>query len=361
MAASLAETSGKVHKAVRNTPIEDARERRRVQVRLAQRAHRNRHQETIKELDSRIAHLETIMENLSSNVLSFSDQLLQSGVLESYPNLTVNLRDTIKTIVSLASEASHATDEPLPTQDSSASPFPGAKTRSLLHNAPSAPSGHTRPHNLTDAGFTPAPTAPAISSIEIPDFIEQLSLEALKQSYMALCDPSIGMDQLRRPFGLILSTLSREDLVSYVKADLDAQLSRKELEGWESVPFFQLGGAGTHHLGPSSLQGQNARLASHRHRRCRRVKDPLSLLTPDSIQALEGEWFDLHDLEGFLRETDVLLLLRTDGTMRVGLTKPIVHVTGFIRELIRRGVCLGRSPGFQRGDVEKALQASTIL
>ncbi|KAL4911325.1 hypothetical protein BDW74DRAFT_7566 [Aspergillus multicolor] len=341
------------------------------------------------------------MEDMSSTVLSFSEQLLTSGVLEAYPHLAVSLRDTMKTIVSLASEAGSGdgsgngsgsvTPAPAPvpadeptrlhlssdsSSSSSFSSFPETETSTIPHGSLGLTLSTSSAHTLGNAGFTHIPNLkePGISSIELPDFIQMLSLTALKQSYMALHDPSIGPDQLQRPFGLILSILSRADLVSYVKADLDAQANHRHLDGWDNiVPFFQLGGAGTHHLGPSSLQGRNAHLASHRHRDCCMVTDPLALATFDLRQQLEGEWFDLHDLEGFLADADVLLLLRADERQRpkvraVDLTKPrpnsnlrpVVDVAGFIPELIRRGVCLGRSPGFQRGDVERALQLSII-
>ncbi|KAK2764290.1 hypothetical protein FQN54_008982 [Arachnomyces sp. PD_36] len=366
-AASTAKECGKPGEAVQSAANEDPEERRRTQIRVAQRAYRNRQQATIKSLNNRVAHLETILENMSLTVLSFSDQLVQSGVLESYFGLTVNLRDTMKKFISLASEASadggtHVPDETSQSAVSSQSSVSGAMTHPLPNISSPEPLDYGRLHNFTNSGFPHTLTPPANSGMDLPDFIAKLNMEALEQSYMALCNESIGMDQLRRHFGLVFSIFNREHLASYFKAVLHAQVSQKPLDGWDGVPFFRLGGAGTHHLGPSSLQGQNASLAYHRHQRCSVVEDPLSLVTADLQEQLKGEWFDLHDMEGFLRDKDVLLLLDTDEPRKGSSRnpKPIINVARLIPALLSRGVCLGRTPGFQREDVEEALQFSTI-
>jgi hypothetical protein len=46
--------------------------------------------------------------------------------------------------------------------------------------------------------------------MKVSAFIQKLLLVALHQGHLALRDPSIGMDQLQRPFGLIFSMMSRE-------------------------------------------------------------------------------------------------------------------------------------------------------
>lgn len=360
------------------------RQRRRTQLRLAQRAYRTRQQATIKGLGNRISHLETILESMSSTVLSFSEQLVESGVLESYSGLAVSLRDTMKTFLSLASEASpdgraRIPDEPSQTEedeDSSPSSHLATTTRSLPSISLPAPLDHTRSH-FTSAGVPRIVSSSASSLIGLSEFIERLNTEALYQSYLALSNQAIGLDQLQRPFGFILSMLDRETVASYAKAELDAIVNRKEVEGWERVPLFSLGGAGTHYPGPSSLQAQSEGIPSYSYRRWGIVEDPLDLVASDIQEDLEGDWFDLYDLEGYLRDKDLLLHLPTDEPRKFSSTQTIIHVARLIPgifvpcyisrqsiltfiALISRGVCLGRTPGFQRGDVEKALQFSTI-
>ncbi|KAI9035898.1 uncharacterized protein KD926_002652 [Aspergillus affinis] len=351
--ASSIQEPGKPRETVMKSPNDGPDERRRTQLRLAQRAYRTRQQATIKDLGNRISHLETILESMSSTVLSFSEQLVDSGVLESYSGLTVSLRDTMKTFLSLASEASpdsrvRIPDEPSQTEeqeDSSLSSHLATTTRSLPSTSLPAFVDHDRPH-FTGSGIPPTVSSSANSFIGLSEFIERLNMEALYQSYLALSNQAIGLEQLQRPFGLILSMLDRETVASYAKAELDAILNRKSLEGWERVPLFSLGGAGTHYLGPSSLQAQSEGLPSYSHRRWDIVEDPLALVASDLQEDLEGDWFDLHDLEEFLRDKELLLLLPTDNPTKGSSTQTIIDVA----PLISRGVCLGRTPGFQRGD-----------
>jgi hypothetical protein len=145
----------------------------------------------------------------------------------------------------------------------------------------------------------------------LPEFIERLNLACLYQGKLALCDQSIGLYRLQKPFGLILSMMNRERLTAYFKARLDAQVSQTPLDGWEEIPFFGLGGAGTHYP-RFSLQSQGVGHSFRGYHEWDMVKDPLSLASPDIQEQLKGDWFDLQDLEGFLREKDVNLILCSD-------------------------------------------------
>ncbi|OQD86172.1 hypothetical protein PENANT_c008G00483 [Penicillium antarcticum] len=328
--ASSIQKPGKPRATVTKSPNDSPDERRRTQLRLAQRAYRTRQQATIKGLGNRISHLETILESMSSTVLSFSEKLVESGVLESYSGLTVSLRDTMKIFLSLASEASpdarpRVPDEHLQTEEeeeSSPSLHLATTTRSLPSISLTAPLDHNRSH-FTSAGVPRTVNSSATSFIVLSDFIERLNTEALYQSYLALSNQAIGLDQLQRPFGFILSMLDRETVASYAKAELDAIVNQKPLEGWERVPLFSLGGAGTHYPGPPSLQAQSEGLPSYSYRRWGIVEEPLALVASDIQKDLEGDWFDLHDLEGFLRDKDLLLLLPTDEPRKSSSTQTI--------------------------------------
>jgi hypothetical protein len=290
----------------------------------------------------------------------------------------------MKTFLSLASEASsdgraRIADEPPQSEEDeySSQSLQVATTTRLLPSIPlPAHFDHDRSH-YTSTGAPHTISSSTTSFIELSDFIERLNTEALYQSYLALSNQAIALDQLQRPFGFIFSIMDRESVTSYAKAELDATINQKPLEGWERVPLFSLGGAGTHYPGPSSRRTQSQGFPSHSYRRWGIVQDPLSLVAPDIKEDLEGDWFDLHDLQEFLRDKDLLLLLPTDELRQGSSTGTIINVARLILgisvpcyisrmsiltfiALISRGVCLGRSPGFQRGDVEKALQYSTI-
>lgn len=343
-------------------------DRRRIQIRLAQRAFRSRQWEAVTGLNNRISKLETILDQMSLTVLLFSDQLVQSGVLASYSDLTAHLHDTIKTFHSLASEANpdretQVSDAPSLSEDFPQSSFPGPVTipssnipppSSLDRSRPDHSSSDSFPHTVESPVISVPPTleSPGISVIELPEFIERLNLASLYQGKLALCDQSIGLHHLQKPFGFLLSMMDRERLTAYFKARLDAQLNQKPLNGWEEVPFFSLGNAGTHY----PREGHSCR----GYHEWDIVKDPLSFVSPDLQEQLKGDWFDLQDLEGYLREEDMDLVLCSDEPNQGSLTKTTIDIARLMPALISRGVCLGRTPGFQRDDVEKALQHAKI-
>ncbi|KAJ5633114.1 hypothetical protein N7490_009453 [Penicillium lividum] len=337
----------------------DPDERRRMQIRLAQRTYRSRQQATIKGLEDRISHLENTLDSMSSAVLSFSERLLKSGVLGSHSNLTKDLRDTMKIFISLASEASSSEDMKVP-DDSMWTLCSSQSSPKELIRRPSPtlplpfPLGYTAFHQSKSEVLSDTLNKPGISTVEFFEFINRLHLAALYQGHQVLCNESIDLDQLQRPFGLMLSMMSRDRLASYFKAELHAQVSQQPLEGWEEVPFFNLGSAGTHYIG-SSMQGRSAGTPLARYQRWGTVEDPLSLVTADIQKQLEGDWLDLHDLEGFLRDRSVRLLMFADEPREGSSVHTGINIARLIPALISRGVCLGRTPGFQRDDVEKAL------
>ncbi|KAJ5936405.1 hypothetical protein N7454_005040 [Penicillium verhagenii] len=305
----------------------NSEERRRTQIRLAQRAYRSRQQNTIEDLKRRITHLELVLDNMSTAVLSFSEQLVRSGVLGPHSGLTLKLRDMMRTFHSLASEASpedgmQHSGKPTKTTESSQSSLqspinpPSPKLSSNLLNNPDGsyqPEGDIQRHSVSFSGK---------SIVGVSEFIEKLHLAAIYQGYVALCDQSIGLDRLQRPFGLMFSMMNRECLASYFKAEYNAQLSQNTLVGWDEVPFFRLGGAGTHYSVPST-QGQSASTQFVPDKRWGIVEDALFLVPSDVQKQLEGDWFDLQDLEGFLRQMDVLLLLNDEQR---GRSSPQINI-----------------------------------
>jgi hypothetical protein len=148
--------------------------------------------------------------------------------------------------------------------------------------------------------------SPEVSVTDVSAFIHRLLLEALYQGHLALGDPSISLSQLQRPFGLIFSMMNRERLTSYLKAEMYSQIHQTPLTGWDEVPFFRLGGAGTHYPHWSSAGRRSTFVAPHHSGGT--VEDPLSLATAELRTQLQGDWFDLRDLEWFLRDKNVLLV-----------------------------------------------------
>lgn len=260
-------------------------------------------------------------------MLLFSEQLVQSGVLRSQSALTTSLRDTMKTFLSLASGASLDNETRKPVDSNKAIDSPLSP-----HQPRTKPPSINIPLDLplVGTGVYKSPVlpltvnSPGTSIIEVSEFIERLLLAALYQGHLALSNPAIGLDQLQKPFGLIFSMMNRERLTSYFKAELYAQVSQKPLDGWEEVPFFRLGGAGTHY--PDGSTGAFV----PRYQRWGVVEDPLSLVSADLRRQLERDWFDLQDLEGYLRDKNVLLVVSAGEPTRCSEEQININVSRFI-------------------------------
>lgn len=291
-----------------------------MQIRLAQRAYRSRKEASISAYKSRIEQLETTVEKMSTAVLGFSDQLVQSGVLASYSDLTAHLRDTVETCLNLAKDASPDGEADIPdysphSEESLSEPeqknpnpslFVGLMPRpseNIIHGSPldyaggQKPSSSLMPYSIEST---------EMSAVDLPAFIDRLHVACLYQGYLGLCDPSISIERLQRPFRLLLNMMTREQLAAYFEAAMQARISQKRLEAWNQVPFFSLGGAGTHYpRSPARMHGSGTPL--HPLQRWSTVHDPLAQYPTEVQEELEGEWFDMHDLEGFLREQRVRL------------------------------------------------------
>ncbi|BCS27932.1 bZIP transcription factor [Aspergillus puulaauensis] len=301
---------------------ENPEERRRLQARMAQRAYRSRQQAIVDGLNNRISLLETSMEKMSSAMLSFSEHLVQSGLLGSQPALTANLRDTMKVFYTMAAGVSHDDEDDGIMDSNKTIESPPALQQPTIERPPPLGGTGSYPNNavLPDADNTPG-----ISIMEVSAFIQKLLLVALYQGYLALRDPSIGMDRLQRPFGLIFGIMDRERLTSHFKAEFYSLLNQRPLDGWDEVPFFRLGGAGTHYLHARSTGA----FASY-YQSGPTVEDPLSLATADLRAQLEGDWFDLQDLEGYIRDKNVLLVASAGEPTTSSKVPTSINVSRFI-------------------------------
>lgn len=93
-----------------DTLDETAADRRRTQIRLAQRAYRMRKETTISALKKKIAQLEDTIEQMNQSFVHFSDNAMESGVLNGSPELAQQLRATTKQFLQLAKTVSSDSD-----------------------------------------------------------------------------------------------------------------------------------------------------------------------------------------------------------------------------------------------------------
>ncbi|GIK05182.1 hypothetical protein Aspvir_009285 [Aspergillus viridinutans] len=387
--------------------VQDAQtpaERRRAQVRLAQRAYRSRQEATLSQLKNRITEMESVIDTMTEAFLAFSDSLMQSGVLNTSPVIAQSLQQVTAKYVALSSQITEKDGDDATPQDKPLSQIT-ASDLSASHSAEqksplsdSVVAVKTAPINgdleipdmaidslfpITPPTHIRVPSPPLISlrtpmshlyGPDSPFFAQRLHLAAYKLAYRYLKDSTIPDSALLPRFGFLMSRWTRPQLIAYLTSFLKSsggvEVSRKF-----NPPMLNLGGAGLHYPRKHSP-----------------ISDPNLHWLPSaedigtmyanglSVQDLEEPWFDPGDVEGFLEEQGIILSNRnmhpenpqsgsseSNWTHRqdvVASTWQSSFLDGRVSNLAvdedqlidwlsYRGICLGRSPAFRKSDVER--------
>ncbi|KAL2837011.1 hypothetical protein BJY01DRAFT_251709 [Aspergillus pseudoustus] len=345
-------------------------ERRRQQVRVAQRAYRARSEAYTRRLEQRVARLEAALERAGRAVIAFADNVIETQILISHQQLVHQLRDTVKTCLESALVGEDDCHEQ--TRDPKRGDVSGTSPTLRGTEQVDDDSQHAeRPRAAVDQETPPLgilPCSPPLSldttMIEVPAFAQQLRIACLYQGFLMLNNPSVPLEALRRPFCLLLSLVPRETIASFFQMCLHARLQNQEPYRWLDIPCFALGGAGTHFPSATttpvsdemqSRQQRGGSPASPHQEPPSAIDAAPSAFSPESRKDLDGEWFDLLDLVGYLGEQDVVLSMERPT---LGTAHRVINVVNFTAALIEKGICLGHSPGFKRSDVEMAIESS---
>lgn len=302
-----------------------------MQVLNAQRAYNSRKEVTMSEQREKILKLEATVLKMNSLVESLGDELARTDALALQPHLAHSLRNTVAACASLAKEVDQTKAEarPLSSQsrirrerpsrlqeDRRVLPSPASPIQVTSREVPN-PSRSLRslksPQPLSTSDTASRPHTTTVSPVELSAFISQLRLACAYNAFETLSDPTVTMDSIRTKFRFLLSLMSREHLTSYYKASLKARIDRSALDAWEAVPFFGLGGAGSHYARPSSSPGSSGAEDPAQHD-WPLVSDPLLTFSAQIREGLDDTWFDARDLEAYLKEKGVCLVTRPLST-----------------------------------------------
>ncbi|KAL2264607.1 hypothetical protein VTJ83DRAFT_7117 [Remersonia thermophila] len=179
-AAATPERSGDEKKRARGRPRvetqdETAADRRRTQIRLAQRAYRDRKEHTIQALENKVRILTSANEEMSNAFLQLHGFALRCGVLDAVPEFGRQLRETTSQFLSLARQAGEDGAAANPdgaggrqTRESSHAPRRGSRTRAsaAAGTALPAPSAKALPRAPAPAAG-PAPELDATASATV--------------------------------------------------------------------------------------------------------------------------------------------------------------------------------------------------
>lgn len=144
-------------------------------------------------------------------------------------------------------------------------------------------------------------------TVEAPFFVQHLRITCLYQGFLVLKNQSVPLNALRRPFRLLLSLVTRETITSFFYACLYARLNNDQPDRWNEIPFFKLGGAGTHYPEAFSSSQSETETRGPEQQHFSLENHALSAFSPEAQEELDGDWFDIWDLAGYLQAERISL------------------------------------------------------
>lgn len=368
-----------------DTQDETAADRRRTQIRLAQRAYRHRKETTISALKKRVNELERTIEKMNKSFLEFHDNAIDSGLVLSKPSLARQLKATTEEFVSLAKLASIDSDheeeaaniaelEHSNQTESSSNKLDYqnfGQSQDLAGDQYTLGFGFAFDENDgSDADveelpqYIPTDTSTSGALVEMNDSLkewsfrnnyQQLNAEVhiptfnfenllppiqrplkasvpytysfqettfarrlhrlcLERAFRVLTNPDIDPEYIKRAFRFTFSFSNRKRMLARFQ-ELLKRKAGESLENW-NVPFFHVGGAGTHF---PRLDAQGRPIYPPNIFSPAKAFGPLAIPTAEMLrdeatieQLLEsigfgGVWFDSHDVEGYLRTKGIHL------------------------------------------------------
>jgi hypothetical protein len=393
-----------------DTQDETAADRRRTQIRLAQRAYRHRKETTISALKKRVSELERTIEKMNKSFLEFHDNAIDSGLVLSKPTLAQQLKTTTEEFVSLAKIASIDSDheeeaaniaefEHLNAADSSNN----LEYQNFAQSQEPAGDQYPLGYELTFRGndgsdgeveelpqYMPTDTSTSGTLVETNDSLkewsflnsyQQLNAEVhvptfdfeallpqiekplqasapytysfqettfarrlhrlcLERAFRLLTNPDIDTEYIHRAFRFTFTFSNRRRMLARFQ-ELLKRKAGESLENW-NVPFFHVGGAGTHF---PRLDEQGRPTYPPNVFSPSKAFGPLSIPTAETPRdeatvdqlllsiGFGGIWFDSHDVEGYLRTKGINLdghssFVEIDpSTIERAAPPPLLHST----------------------------------
>ncbi|KAF2159210.1 hypothetical protein M409DRAFT_30349 [Zasmidium cellare ATCC 36951] len=326
-----------------------AADRRRTQIREAQRAYRQRREGTLDELRRRVSELSDMMELMNKAFMDCFDRLTASGLsaksMQDIRETSAQFRAFMKRVREPSDqsdlETAESVERPLSTPaangDAKASENPnfipldiamldtsfanGAEddmaanwTDSSQDSQAVVSSASLYRTSLEATCSMPLELSPPVTySFQESTFGRRLHRSCLEQSYQLILDPNQRPGVYQQVFELSLLRRDKSNLTSALKTSL----SRGSHECLHtSIPVIHIGGAGTHYprrdafgnlrpkrkaynvgvIGPQML----ALLEHAAH------ENLTTDMTVDLV-GYEGEWLDAYDVEGYLNEKGIFI------------------------------------------------------
>ncbi|KAI9933732.1 hypothetical protein ASPWEDRAFT_168005 [Aspergillus wentii DTO 134E9] len=348
---------------------------RRMQIRSAQRTYRLKKEAMFRDMSSRVVELESSMRRISDSLSGFCQMAVESDLHVTHPGLfkelhliTGQLQSETGNIEepSRGSTESNERDLDSPVSRSIADPDAaifGYHPEQVVMEADS----HADVDDDIDLANkyslnTPLPgTTVYTYSFHEPDFSRRLQRYCVEHAYRLFTNTSTNPQLIYRVFRLVPCIRDKTKMEPYFRRLVRAgKAERLEVS---TLPFYCIGGAATHYpradgdgkaVYPQNMRYPNRILGISSADECKKSVDIQARL---EMLQLHGEWFDCHDVQGYLEERGVSL----DGhsSLFPGISNGgILDVQCFFDLLVRGMVILGRAPGFRRSDVDAAFNSA---
>lgn len=236
---------------------------------------------------------------MSTTFLSLSDDLVKSGALALAPDLAQTIQRSTKHFLSLTNQAVSIVDGGPGRVETDSYLLPPDPTLHIRNAFASAEAKG----NLADGTIIPTHYSPLLSfrsdntttrkSVE-SGFVNRLRLACLKVGYKCLTDPTSRPQTIEQRFGLPLGKVTRQRLSHILQTLLQngLHIHSGELE----VPFFGIGGAGSHYI--------DYRRDYITENIIDRQKS-IDATNQQFAHEMQDAWFDCYDVEGYLKERGI--------------------------------------------------------
>ncbi|KAJ9616295.1 hypothetical protein H2200_000013 [Cladophialophora chaetospira] len=383
-----------------DTHDETAADRRRTQIRLAQRAYRHRKETTISALKGKVNDLQNTIDQMNKTFLALHDNMVDAGILTSHYSLGRQLQSATEEFVALAKITSPESDEEeeaaiaaITQGEGKGSPEAGEKSSDrrggALQDAKSSSRVSTKKTNsrrgvsfndqsstdaeadvedlpvlsrhdesllaLSDTAWTmdnsnvhglndllsfnvsipetvlyddpheklvvERPLKPAYQaqgsytySFQETTFARRLHRMCLERAFRNLTNPNIDPAYIKRAFRFTFCFSNRKRMLQRFQEMLKRRAG-ESLENW-NVPFFHIGGAGTHFprrddegnpifppnmVSPAKAFGPQPYVEAETPRMEATMQEMLENI------GFGGVWFDSHDVEEYLKTKGIYL------------------------------------------------------
>jgi hypothetical protein len=367
---------------------QQAPERRRKQLRVAQQAYRKRKETTIVNLQSRIQELESGIEELSESFLSFSNLLFEAGIIQNQPRVTAALQKITQQYVSLAKRGSDEAEQ-APVAPADVSPSTSltlSDTQDIISNYNPLITQLDSLPIISDAFQSSSDLAaqwPGLSQLPpTPPFQEQailpfgIALPPPNMPFSSIPSPALNFPTILSPDNLLkpgcwtlshllvrqccetgyylLTSLSGDD--PRVKAIFGKQLAIDErnclISGFVAVMHDEIGD--TIELRTKVL---NSRRNSYSPERLAVSSRTWQIVNESGAD----EWMDASGVQRLLQQRGIRIQdLSSPLSGRRFNSAPQLNAASFIKYLSLCPICLGGGPAFRKRDVENAIRVATL-